>query len=207
MGVVVNSHFEGKKNNISPTLWFKGETFLFFFFRTFRFTSLIWNKCLLSLQGDLGVRGVSKNAAPPQEKIPFRMSWPQSKGWSPHRGPAERLRGKKAPGPGRGEAGLPCWPWGWEEKRVTPRVLSILRAKGKPQGEEVPQASSSGLHRRRPSAGKKEAMPILQGIGDAGPHTMVGEGWGRVPDSGIVTRCKTGPGDWLVLGNEWYSGD
>ena len=45
-------------------------------------------------------------------------------------------------------------------------------------------------------------MPILQGSRNAGPHTVVGEGWGRVPDSGIVTRCKMGPGDWLVLGNE-----
>ena len=67
---------------------------------------------------------------------------------------------------------------------------------------EAPQASSSGLHRRRPTDGKKEAMPILQGSGDGGSHTVVGEGWGRVPDSGIVTRYKTRPGDWQVLGDE-----
>ena len=84
-------------------------------------------------------------------------------------------------------------------------VMRLGREEGHPKGliypagkrqapGEAPRASSSGLHRRRPTDGKKEAMPILQGSGDARPHTVVGEGWGRVPDSGIVTRRKTGPG-------------
>lgn len=67
---------------------------------------------------------------------------------------------------------------------------------------EAPQASSSGLHCRRPTDGKKEAMPTLQGSSDGGLHTVVGEGWGRVPDSGIVTWYKMGPGDWRVLGDD-----
>lgn len=70
--------------------------------------------------------------------------------------------------------------------RGHPRVLSILLAKAAPG--EAPWASSSSLHCRRPTDGKKEAMPILQRSGDAGPHTVVGEGWGHVPDSGIVTK-------------------
>ena len=162
MGVVINSHFEGKKPILHQPYDSKGKHSFFFSF--ILLDLLPWSEisAFWVSKEILGYRGVSKNAAPPQGKIPFQMSWPQGEGWSPHRGAAERIRGKKAPGPGRGEAGLPCWRWGWEEKRVTSGVLPILRAKGKPQGKPLRQAALVCIV-GGPRMGRKRPCPSSRG--------------------------------------------